>query len=59
MAPHQMYEEISFFLCVILANDIVSYKILKYYQYSMCFYNFGGIQVIQGGKCDQPTQFLK
>ena len=40
MAPRQMYEEIFFFLCVILASDIVSYKILKNYQYSMCFYNF-------------------
>ena len=35
-----MYEEIFFFLCVILTSNIVSYKILKNYQYSMCFYNF-------------------
>ena len=62
MAPRQMYEEIFFFLYVIPTSNIVSYKILKNFQYSMCFYNFvmfWGYTGDQGGKCDQLTQFLK
>ena len=40
MGAREISEEIFFFLCVIIASDIVSYKILKNYRYSMCFYNF-------------------
>ena len=49
MGAREIYEGSSYFLCVILSNDIVSYKILKKNGYSKCFYNFMGFRGCTGG----------
>ena len=40
MGAQKIFEATWFSFCVILASNIVSHKIEKNYQYSMCFKNF-------------------
>ena len=52
MGAREIYEAYWFFFCVFLTSNIVSHKIEKNYEYSMCFkilWCYVGIWAIQGG----------
>ena len=63
MGAREIYEGSWYFLCVILSNDIVSYKIYKkrmdILSVFIILWGSGCVQAIQWSKCDQAKQFLK